>query len=87
MAWTYSDWVTLSGTTRLSRLQLHIQEVSNKLTENYSIAGRSKQVDPLQKYLETLQARESQLGGNAPRANGGSRVNRVNFKNPDEGPS
>lgn len=83
MAWDYSDWVTLSGTTRLTRLQLHIQEVSNKLTENYSIAGRSKQVDPLQKYLDSLYERENQLGGNAARANGRSRINRVDFLEPE----
>lgn len=82
MAWTYSDYVTMSGRARLARLQLHIQEVSDKITENYSIQGRSKQVDPLQKYLENLMSQEDQLGGAGPRAESRSRVLRADFKEP-----
>ena len=82
MAWTYSDYTTLSGAARLARLQFHIKEVSDRLTENYSIQGRSKQVDPLQKYLDTLKTEEDKMGGSGPRAEGRSRVLRADFKEP-----
>ena len=82
MAWTYSDYVTMSGRARLARLQLHIQEVSDKITENYQIAGRSKDVNPLEKYLEKLQTQEDQLGGAGPRSEGRSRVLRVDYIEP-----
>lgn len=83
MAWTYSDYVNLDGSARLTRLRLHVQEVSDFITENYSTPGFSKQVDPLEKYLERLQDQEKALGGQAPRANG--RTRRVGVRFVDSG--
>ncbi len=79
MAWTYSDYVTLDGSARLTRIRLHIQEVSDRITENYSVANRSKQVDPLEKYLERMQDQEKALGGQGLRANGRNRRVGVRF--------
>lgn len=43
MAWTYSDYVTLSsGAAKLTRLRLHIQEVSDRISGgSYTLAGIS----------------------------------------------
>lgn len=59
--WDYSDYITYdeSTTTYLTRLRLHIQEVSNKLiTGSYSLGGRSVSKGFLQDYLKDLQAKE-----------------------------
>lgn len=71
MAWNYSNWVTMQGASRVSQLSLHIQEVSDRITENYSIAGRSKGVDPLNAYIGKLWESYNTLGGNTPRTNPG----------------
>lgn len=56
-AWTYSDWITKeSGSAdRLSRLRLHIQEVSDFIsTGNFTTEGKSIDKDNLQNYLGRL---------------------------------
>lgn len=73
----------MSGSVRLARLQLHIKEVADAITANYSAAGRSKGIEPLNNYLQTLQTQEAKLGGQAPRANGRSRILRVDIKEPE----
>lgn len=64
MAWTYSDWVTEgTGTAlRLSRLRLHIQEVSDKVQgQKYSADGGTtldNRDHSLGRYLDSLHRRE-----------------------------
>lgn len=67
MAWTYSNYVTYSpataGTTRLSQLRLHIQEVTDYLQlhqENSSLGKTQRRFD-LVRYLEKLQVAETEL--------------------------
>lgn len=57
--WTYSDWITLSGADRLTRLRLHIQEVSD-FTQGTMTRGQSvTAVDT--NYLATLMREEKEL--------------------------
>ena len=70
MAWTYSDYQSMSGAARLAQLRLHIQEVSANLSEYESLQGYGRQAGrdqgSINKYLETLNkekdALEKQLG-------------------------
>lgn len=62
-AWTYSDWIIYASgdATRLSRLRLHIQEVSNAIKSgSYSVEGRSRDLAEIQAYLTALLAREKE---------------------------
>ena len=78
--WQYSNYVTLDGAARLTQLRLHIQEVSNRITEDYTNAGRSKSVQTRESYLSGLQQQEKTLGGQSPRANGRSRTLTATFR-------
>lgn len=64
--WTYGDWRSFSGAAKVARLASHMQEVSERITENLALAGRSIGVDPLNAYLKTLQTDFNSLGGNTP---------------------
>lgn len=71
--WTYSDWITYeSGTaTRLTRLRLHIKEVSDRIsTGNYSNQKGSHDKDALEKYLELLHRDERSESAAAGATNG-----------------
>lgn len=72
--WTYSDWITQPyGATRLSRLRLHIQEVSEKVSEEMAADGQSSSSNAVEKYLESLrktEVEEARLCGGAPTAAG-----------------
>lgn len=60
-AWTYSDWITyeVGNSTRLSRLRLHIQEVSDRISNgNFQTEGTAHSYDFLQDYLESLSEKE-----------------------------
>lgn len=60
--WTYSDWITFDqdSSSRLTRLRLHIQEVSDFIsTGNYSKGGRNLDKKFLQDYLDTLFKKEA----------------------------
>lgn len=71
MAWTYSDWVTqTTSATRLSRLRLHIQEVSDKLQGRASGDGISYDPGQLRQYIKDLREDERTLAG----ASNGKRV-------------
>lgn len=62
MAWSYSDWITYArgSATRLSRLRLHIQEVSDVVhSGSYQINGRSVSRAEAQSYLDTLLSLEA----------------------------
>lgn len=57
--WVYADWITYDGTDRLTRLRLHIAEVSQR-TMGTSARGNSvTTVDP--QYLASLQREEQRL--------------------------
>jgi hypothetical protein len=58
MAWTYSDWVTYAdGSAKLARLRLHVQEVSDKLSNpDYSTEGLSVSRSQLPGYLSTIKS-------------------------------
>lgn len=80
--WIYSDWITLSDRAeRLTRLRLHIQEVSERL---FSTASRSKSVSAVQEgYLDRLSKAEAELAIAVARgASGGVGRNKVHFRNP-----
>jgi hypothetical protein len=60
-AWTYSDWITYASdsATRLSRLRLHIQEVSDRISSgSYASEGKSHDYGFLQDYLAELMKKE-----------------------------
>lgn len=57
--WQYADYITLDGADRLTRLQLHIVEVSN---HTIGTAARSKSVSAVdQQYLASLRKEEKEL--------------------------
>lgn len=61
-AWTYSDWITYAtgNATRLSRLRLHIQEVSDRIsTGSFAMEGKSHDYGLLQDYLAELTRKET----------------------------
>lgn len=61
-AWTYSDWVTYAtgNATRLSRLRLHIQEVSDRISGgSFATEGKSHDYGFLQDYLNDLLKKET----------------------------
>lgn len=62
MAWTYSDWPTKSTVTlQLSQLNLHIQEVSDKIGNERSADGYSHGSGSLTQYLTTLMSSRDRL--------------------------
>lgn len=70
MAWTYSDWITLTGASRLTRLRQHIQEVSDAMTATTISNGETYNPAHLQSYLDRLTGKEAALA--AERAGGGA---------------
>ncbi len=60
--WQYSDWVTLTvASDRLSRLRLHIQEVSQAVVEHTHTDGRTQRLSV--GYLSSLQRQEKEIAG------------------------
>lgn len=57
MAWTYSDWVTLTGTARVTRLRQHVREVSDSIGREVSADGKSVSSNATQAYLDKLMVR------------------------------
>lgn len=70
MAWTYSDWISRTGTDRLTRLRLHIQEVSDAITAATDSNGETYNPQVLQTYLDGLMRREGQISAAAGGAGG-----------------
>ena len=67
-AWTYSDWITYDpgNATRISRLRLHIQEVSDKISEgDFSSEQKSNSYGYLQSYLDKLMGQEKEEAATA----------------------
>jgi len=65
MAWTYSDWITLTGSSRLARLKLHIQEVADRISERRSFEGMFTDTGDIRQYYEGLLKQWRRLGGGA----------------------
>ena len=62
MAWTYSDWITQTDDgARLTRLRLHIQEVSNKIRREVGAGDMSQSSRAVREYLDSLHKREEAL--------------------------
>lgn len=57
--WTYSNWITLEGSARLTQLRLHIQEVSDFVQGMSSRHQSATAVDT--NYLQTLLNEEKEL--------------------------
>jgi hypothetical protein len=73
--WVYSDWITYdrSSTTRLERLRLHIQELSDFCTGSYKITNREVKKDDVEKRIIALLAQE-QTEAEATDTTSGNRV-------------
>ncbi len=84
MAWTYSNWTTLDGAAQKTAFNLHLQEITDKIDTNMSMAGRSEQSDNLVKYYEAVVAQGKNLGLISLRTTGRSTKNEVKFKDPCE---
>lgn len=89
MAWTYSDWVTYdAGTAKLTRLRLHIQEVSDYLQKNQegNVGGQVYRRFDLEKYRESLETKEGkmadELGVSLPSVTNRARFTRLNALEP-----
>ena len=73
--YAYSDWITLSDpAARLARLQLHIQEVTDKMDNERGSDGQNEGSSSLGQYLDRLLQKEESLGA---AVNRGSPVSRV----------
>lgn len=61
--WTYSDYITLDGAARLTRLRLHIKEVTDSLRDPASVAsdGHSMSKDDLDLYVQGLKREELEM--------------------------
>lgn len=75
VAWTYHDYEEqTSDTARLTRLRLHIGEVSAAMTADVTADGKSRSAGNLRAYLADLQTRRRELerssgtGASAPAA-------------------
>lgn len=76
--WTYSDWITLDGSERLTRLRLHIQEVSD-FTQGTSTRGMSATAVDTQ-YLANLMKKEEALASQLTGDGSGGGFARSNIK-------
>jgi hypothetical protein len=62
--WTYSDYITYTDdSAKLTRLRLHIQEVSDAIGRELSGDGKSKSENNITQYLKDLRAEEKELAG------------------------
>jgi hypothetical protein len=62
MAWTYSDWpVKSTAALQLSQLNLHIQEVADKIGNERSADGYSQGSGSLTTYLSALMTSRERL--------------------------
>lgn len=62
MAYTYHDWQQqTTAAARLSRLRLHLAEVSQLIAASVSSNGSSRSTDTLERYWEKLTEEEKSL--------------------------
>lgn len=84
MAYTYSDWstVTTSVAAKIARLDLHIAEVSLGMTASVGSNGANRDTGSLIEYLRLLTEQRKELAA-MPGASGvgtsGPRVRRIKF--------
>jgi len=72
MAWTYHDFETYSGATRVSRLKLHITEVRAVINgPDIQADGKGRQLATMNQYLGDLTRRLDQLEGSSTKRAGG----------------
>ena len=84
MAWTYSNWTTLTGAAQKTAFNAHVAEVSDAIQSNLSFAGRSKQNDPNVQYRAQLMADGKLLGFLGMRTTGRATSNLIDFKSPTD---
>ncbi len=85
MAWNYSNWTTLSGAAQKTAFNAHVAEVSDAISSNLSMAGRSKMNDPNVAYRAQLMEHGKLLGFLGMRTTGRSTSNLVEFADPGNG--
>jgi len=62
MAWTYNDWLSQgSDAAQLTRLRLHIEEVSSEMSAEISSDGHSRNLGSLENYLGRLMDKLAEL--------------------------
>ncbi len=84
MAWTYSNWTTLTGAAQKTAFNLHVQEVSDAISSNLSFAGRSIGNDPNFMYRKMLMEDGVRLGFLGMRTTGRATSNLIDFKSPTD---
>lgn len=79
--YTYADWVTQTSVdARLTRLRLHIVEVTEKLNIEIAADGKSRSSNAIQQYLDRLLSKETELESRSGRISTG--VTRVRVCKP-----
>ncbi|HRI52472.1 MAG TPA: hypothetical protein PLW65_20045 [Pseudomonadota bacterium] len=82
MAWTYSDWAQqTTPALRLARLNLHIEEVTDKIGNEISGDGYAKGSNALTTLLDKLYARQSELEKRVERTANGGAI-QIQFRDP-----
>lgn len=77
MAWTYSDWrQQATDADKLTRLRLHLQEVTDAITAEVAGGGMSKSTNSYRSLLDYLQGEERILEA---RAGGGPMASGINY--------
>ena len=62
MTWSYADWNSqATDSARLSRLRLHIDEVSAQMGPDVGAGGKYRATSSLQQYLSTLFSERDKL--------------------------
>lgn len=84
MAWTYHDYESqTTDTDRLTRLRLHISEVSLAMTVDVSADGKSRSAGSLRTYLADLQTRRRELERSSGSGAGANTAALVDFRGGD----
>lgn len=82
MAWTYADWPSqTTPALRLTRLNLHITEVTQKIGNEIGGDGYSKGSGSLTTYLNGLMARQAELEKRVERTASGGAI-QVQMRDP-----
>lgn len=84
MAWLYADWAQQpTAVLRLSRLNMHIAEVADKIGNEIGGDGYSKGSSALTQYLDRLYDRQKELEKRTERTASGGAI-QVMMRDPDE---
>ncbi len=82
MAWTYSNWPTLSGAAQRTAFNAHLAEVGASIAEDLSAAGRSINYASTVAYRAQLVEHGKLLGLMSLRTTGKATSNQVTFRDP-----